>query len=133
MTASTPLFPLAPEERWWVVQSRFQNERWQYYIWELVWGRDETDVARNYAADLKKLHRTLIDHAIQHGEITHEDEWRPPSVFLAHEQMTQVSTVEEVEAIDGLLAGMLREHEGFEIEFSQYGPGVIGGGVEPIE
>jgi hypothetical protein len=133
MTAGDALFPLPQGERWWVVQSLEEGRDGLFRIWQLVWGRDEADVARNYEADHQKLQDTLAEHAVKRGEIADSLEWKPLATLVAHERMTPVETVSEIEMLDPLLAAMLREHERFEIEFAEDGLGVIGGSLEWVQ
>jgi hypothetical protein len=133
MSAKTPLFKLPSDQSWWAVQSLMKGTESLFRIWHLVWGRNEEEAAVNFAADHEELDRSLMNGAIRRGEIASESEWVSLSRLISHERMVRVTTIDEVERLDKVLAAMLREHEGFEIEFAKEGPSVIGGGWERIQ
>ena len=130
---SKPLFPLPDGQSWWVLQSIIESSegvRWR--IFHLSWGRDEDEASANYLEDAAKLDETLMQAAIQRGDISDADDWERPSKLVKHERVVQVRTMRDVKRMDRGLADMLREHEGFEIEFMRDGPSVIGGGFYEV-
>ncbi len=129
---SKPLAPLPNGQGWWVLQSIIESNEQRWRIFHLAWGVNAEDAAQHYAEDAAALDATLMQSAIDRGDIVDEHDWEPSSNLIEHEKITRVHTMRDVKKLDRGLADMLREHDGFASEIENDGPSVIGGGFYEV-
>ncbi len=126
------LFQLPADQAWWVVQSLRSGKQGLFHIWELSWGKTPDEAQKNVEESDVRLDQSLMNRAIERGDIVDEYDWEPVSRLKSYVSVTKVSCLEEIRAIDDVPFGMLRSHENFVLEMEAEGPFVVGGGVSYV-